>query len=48
MGLDLQVDGEFGVGPRDEKTDPYTADTLVKLMALPYADRPGYRTEWKP
>ena len=21
---------------------------VVKLLALPYADRPGYRDEWKP
>ncbi|MCZ7376532.1 DUF6221 family protein [Micromonospora sp. WMMC250] len=23
-------------------------DEVVKLLALPYADRPGYRDEWRP
>jgi len=47
-GLDMQVDGEFRVGSRDEKAEPYLGDKLVRLLALPYADRPGYRHEWKP
>jgi hypothetical protein len=25
-----------------------TADTMIRLLALPYADRPGYREEWRP
>jgi hypothetical protein len=24
------------------------ADTTLRLLALPYADRPGYRSEWAP
>lgn len=24
------------------------ADDLLRLLALPYADRPGYRDEWRP
>ncbi|MFD6770609.1 DUF6221 family protein [Micromonospora chalcea] len=24
------------------------AQTMVELIALPYADRPGYRDEWRP
>ncbi|MFI1197717.1 DUF6221 family protein [Micromonospora sp. NPDC020750] len=23
-------------------------DDLLRMLALPYADRPGYRSEWKP
>jgi hypothetical protein len=25
-----------------------TMDGVLRLLALPYADRPGYRDEWKP
>ena len=25
-----------------------TPDEVVRLLALPYADRPGYRQEWRP
>jgi hypothetical protein len=47
-GLDVQVEGEFGVGVRDEAEDPYLGDTLVRLLAVPYANRPGYLAEWAP
>lgn len=47
-GLDMQVDGEFRVGRRDEKAEPYLGDVLVRLLALPYADRPGYQERWRP
>lgn len=47
-GLDAQVDGEFRVGRRDTKAEPYLGDVLVRLLAAPYADRPGYREEWRP
>jgi hypothetical protein len=30
----------------DLAKDPYPCATL-RLLALPYADRPGYRKEWK-
>lgn len=46
-GLDMQVDGEFRVGRRDETAEPYLGDVLLQLLALPYADRPGYREEWR-
>ncbi|MGW9031671.1 DUF6221 family protein [Streptomyces sp. NPDC055722] len=23
-------------------------DDLLRMLALPYADRPGYRDEWRP
>ena len=42
--LDSLVDGEFG--PRDAGT-PHLGDVLLRLLALPYADRPGYREEWR-
>lgn len=47
-GLDMQVDGEFRVGSRDDVAEPYLGDVLTRLLALPYADRPGYREEWRP
>jgi hypothetical protein len=47
-GIDMQLDGEFRVGPRDRATEPYLGDTLAKVLALPYADHPGYREEWRP
>jgi len=31
----------------DDPDAPYPCDT-VRLLALPYADRPGYRDEWRP
>ncbi|MGW3808842.1 DUF6221 family protein [Micromonospora sp. NPDC005113] len=27
---------------------PATAGPVLRLLALPYADRPGYRDEWRP
>lgn len=47
-GLDAQVDGEFRVGIRDTKTEPYLGDVLLRLLALPYASHPDYREEWRP
>jgi hypothetical protein len=47
-GMDVQIEGEWGVGRRDEATDPYLGDTLAKVLALPYADHPDYRPEWRP
>lgn len=26
----------------------YSSDLVRRLLALPYADRPGYREEWRP
>lgn len=47
-GLDMSVDLDRRVGTRDESTEPYLGDQLVRLLALPYADRPGYREAWRP
>lgn len=43
--LDDQIEGEWGhggSGPHEESR------LLLKLMALPYVDREGYREEWRP
>lgn len=43
--MDDQIEGEWGtysVGPHEESW------LLLRLLALPYADRPSYREEWKP
>lgn len=47
-GLDMQVDSEFRVGPRDKSTEPYLGDTILRALALPYAAHPEYRPEWRP
>jgi hypothetical protein len=44
-GLELQIDGEWGVGP---STTDGTDTLLLKILALPYADHPDYQPEWKP
>lgn len=44
-GMDDRIEGEWGhglTGPHEE------GKLLLSLLALPYADRPGYREEWKP
>ena len=42
----LQVDSECRVGWRDEIKEPYIGDTLLRLLALPYADYPDYQPAW--
>lgn len=44
-GLWDQIEGEFGVGPSVPCEE---SALLLRLLALPYADRPGYREEWRP
>jgi hypothetical protein len=46
-GLEDAADHEYRVQPRTE-SEVYVSDALVRLLALPYADRPGYRDEWRP
>ena len=41
-----QIHNDFGVGRMDPAT--YESLALLRLLALPYADRPGYREEWRP
>jgi hypothetical protein len=38
-----RINSHAAVMGRDE-----VHDDLLRLLALPYADRPGYREEWKP
>jgi hypothetical protein len=47
-GLDMSVDGDRRVGPRDTTTEPYLGTVLLRLLALPYAEHPDYREEWRP
>jgi hypothetical protein len=47
-GLDMSVDGDRRVGSRDTATEPYLGTVLLRLLALPYADHPDYRDEWRP
>jgi hypothetical protein len=46
-GLDAQVDSEFRVGWRDTATEPYIGDVILRALALPYADHPDFRDEWR-
>jgi hypothetical protein len=41
-----QIHAEFGVGPMDPST--YESLGLLRLLALPYADREGYQESWRP
>jgi hypothetical protein len=43
--MDDQIHAEFGVGPMDPST--YETLGLLRLLALPYADHPDYRAEWR-
>jgi hypothetical protein len=43
--MDDQLEAEFGTPSVPE---PYESEQLLRLLALPYADRPGYREEWRP
>lgn len=47
-GLDMSVDLDRRVGTRDTDAEPYLGDQLLRLLALPYAGRDGYREEWRP
>lgn len=47
-GLDMQVDAEFRVGRRDVNAEPYLGDVILRHLAMPYADHPDYRPEWRP
>ncbi len=43
--MDDQLEAEFGT---PSNPDPYESENLLRLLALPYADRPNYREEWAP
>lgn len=42
---EMRIAGEWGVGSEPVRE---ASDDLLSLLALPYADRPGYRDEWRP
>jgi hypothetical protein len=44
--MDDQIDGEWGGGTTDGSE--YVSVALLRLLALPYADHPDYRPEWRP
>lgn len=46
--LDVDVDGQFRIGARDTVTEPYIGDEILRHLALPYADHPDYREDWRP
>ena len=43
--LDMSVDNDRRVGPRDEASEPYLGDILLRLLAAPFSDEPGYDAE---
>jgi uncharacterized protein YbjT (DUF2867 family) len=43
--MDDQLESEYGTPGEPQ---PYESLTLLRLLALPYADHPAYREEWKP
>lgn len=46
-GLDLQVDGEFRVGQRDEVAEPYIGGVILRALAAVYADHRDYDEGWR-
>lgn len=44
--LDMSVDNDRRVGPRDEVAEPYLGDMLLRLLAAPFSGEPGYKEEW--
>lgn len=47
-GVDMQVDGDRRIGSRDEVSEPYVGDQILRHLARPYDHHPDYREEWKP
>jgi len=41
-----QIRGEWGVSSDPDYNDPDTGDLLLRALAAPYRDRPGWRDEW--
>lgn len=46
-GLDMSVDGDRRIGRRDEVTEPYLGDVMLRALALPYADRTDFDPAWR-
>lgn len=45
-GLDMQVDSEFRIGPRDEVEEPYLGDAILRALVQPYADHEDFDAGW--
>ena len=45
-GLDMSVDIDRGIGPRDKAAEPYVGDLIIRQMAQAYSDHPDYNPEW--
>jgi len=45
-GLDMSVDNDRRVAPRDMAAEPYVGDLILRALALPYVGHPDYREEW--
>ncbi|WP_405964870.1 DUF6221 family protein [Streptomyces sp. NBC_00723] len=43
-GMEDRIDGEWGAGDPTERESM----ALLRLLALPYADRSGFRDDWRP
>lgn len=43
-GLEDRIDSEWGAGDPAERESV----ALLRMLVLPYNDRPGYREEWRP
>lgn len=46
--LDGTVWSDRGVSTDPGYGDPYCGERILRALALPYADHPDYRDEWKP
>ena len=44
--LDMSVDNDRRIGPRDMATEPYLGDMLLRLLAAPFSGEPGYDERW--
>lgn len=44
--LDMSVDNDRRVGPRDEAAEPYIGEILLRLLAAPFSGEPGYKEGW--
>ena len=47
-GIDMSLDDNVLSTDRDTITDPYLGDVILQALALPHADHPDYRDEWRP
>jgi hypothetical protein len=45
-GLDLTVDNDRRVEPRDEADEPYVGDLILRQLAAVYSDHPDYNSKW--